>query len=535
MIVEVFVTAAAIGLLVPLLLPFLAGLVGRSEQVSNWYFSLAAKSMSRPTLAFDDDASLFVRNLQLDSKDGGYGVEVDGWRSVRPISDTIHRVGSSRLTLTDVDKGVTTDPRDLLVGWLEHQHREDGEMTWVVEEDTDGEWGERNRFVRAVIELPIQRPSIPLRPTDTLRPIVDGSGKSRTAESVYEGVRRVFKHRVESLGIVKTAILAGSFLAGFAVYWFTAGPGSVGGGGGTTIGFGAIVLMAAADGDSDEDDGEPADVDGEGLASKASVPPVAKQALTAVVAGVAVLVLLLGLVAWTGAVAATVLVGGFVSGAVLPFIVAQICRYLPDRLNREVGRFWLKLALRGVSEPFVTLTDDREYRLVPGRRVAGDTGERARLEGQWVGLTCSTRPDAWGDAGLDTDEVTDELVLEDGEAAANGLASAGKRPDRMWPTRVKRGGRRGVVPERLRDAAGSTIDDRNDHRPPANKTWVRTGRWLARYADARVGHEALSAHARGVDDHAEGGPPLTETQLILASVGLSAGGLVLGLLMTVIV
>lgn len=479
------VLGAVFGLIAPLVLPMLFKPTTHAARVGNAYGAFVMKALKRPGLGVGKHGDVNLRQLSFDQIYDQEVVEVDGVeKKITRSAKNVHRFGKTPFTFFDEVFGVTFDLRDVHIGQLERQHRDDGEMVYEhAEYDENGEPKRFEEYVRAFFELDGRR-GLDLDLDESVRPITDGSERAGWWNHMYEAVKRMYIHRQEDTSIMRMLI---PFIVGGAAFlggYYVLGPGQMPGS--PTGGADPIPVGAAL-----------------GLTLPAvNVPAWARKVVIAL-AGTAVLA---GLAVAFGPVTFAIGAVAFLVGAaVLPLLTTVL-----GALGYGVGLADLILwaGLQAFDEPVVDLTEDNQYRLVEADDIDLENPPKVRLSKTLVGLSCAVSADAFGRAGYTGSDLVD--YLPDSEFLADGGQNAVPRGYTITDG-IQNGGLRGFMPNK--DEIASSV------------TYVRTDNWLSRFKNAATGDTLDVAETEATNEFADGDSGLSDGQIMKYSALSAAVGL----------
>jgi len=466
------------------------------QRLGNIYATISMQAVGRPTIGVSETGV----ELRRRGRDEEYGKDTistsNGERKITRISDTIGRWGARSFTFVDEKFGNSFDLRDVVVGYEEHQRREDGEMVWqeiIYQTDEDGNQTitGASTFYRAVLDAGAGVRGVSLDLSQSIHPITDGSADSMAWERTWEAVKRMFADYDNARSALKLALpVIGLFGGAFAGYYLF-GPGALPGGssGGTTIGVGASSTLLGVGGG------------GEWLQRiKQRLKAVSRRTWIRLAVG-----LLVGIVAVTALVAAPVQTlafgaGAFAAVAGITLVSAAIIPGLGVGAE-AVGRLWLTLAFKSFSEPTV-VQDSMEFKIAEADSVETDADSKHRLCKAWVSFAVDV-DDAFGEAGLRGSELGEHRAVTDG--------GSDSVPSGMRTTEIENASHIGVVP--------GPEDTHYRH------TYVRTDRWLGRFADASTGETVERAQQEATKEFAGGEIGLSDKMIIMSSIATSLVGL----------
>lgn len=540
------------GIVLVLLLPLLARqteTIPGAGWFGNAYATIAMQTLGSPSISVSPNMDFSLRKRGFSQQYSSEYVKKAGKiLRVTPVEDTVHRWGSKPFTFVDENFGNTFDLRDVVFGRVEHELRKDGEMVYEESLFENGRVVDRMTFVRAFLDVGSGTQTVDMDLKQSIAPITDGWEDSTAWARLREGVRRMFLEQGKGMGLMRIIFVTMSPIAGLMAGFYLFGPGALPGAtGGTTIGvgsslFGLFGLGGDDDDDEDEDESEsdqPQEsfVDGikqgaaasvrwskrGGFASIEIVKTVGgwlrsvdavtykRAALAVAVVGIllaAFLVSPVGAVAFVAAaltVAATIVIGS-----------SRVLAAFPAKLCEPVAELWMQLGLMAFDEPIIH-QDHGEFEVIEGSSISDDVSNQYRFCKHWVAFALDVDPEAFGRAGVDASDMVD---YRDGSSVAEvsadgGVEIASQLPDGWEPTnKLTNANHRGLVP------SSATVRDR------ITTTWVRTDRWLGRFADASTGTVCERAQEEATKEFAGSERPVSDTQLMKYSLGLMSAGLV---------
>jgi hypothetical protein len=491
-----------LGLLGLLLAPPLSKPTRFATWIGNTCGSVAMQSLDRPAISWSTTATPTLRKRAFDSEANHEYIVIDGDRKpLRSVRETTLRWGKRPFTFVDERIGVTFDLRDVAFGRAYVEHKRDSDFSFAAyqtERDEDG--GDRvvgvNTYVRAFVEA--ASGPYPMDLAASVRPMVDGGEDAGAYDRVWEGTKRMFLPYQKSTGILKLALPLIAFGAALFGGYYLFGPGRLPGSPVRTVGVGAgAVLPWAISG-----------ADGPGRRQRLAAWLRDWWAVL-LAGGVVVAVVAVGL---RFAPAATVAVlGGALAVIVgVPLGSAVVISAAPASIAEPVAEGWAILAFTAFADPVVEQLNDRGMRIREGE----DSGPRYRFCKTYVGFDLDASPEAFGRAG-ETGKALEGSQYR-GDARADG--GEGIIPEDCVPThKVTSGGHRGLIP--TFDAA-----DKRD-RARRQSTFVRTDRWLARFAGVATGERVKHAQQAATKEFADGSPDFSDRQIMLLSLGAALAGI----------
>jgi hypothetical protein len=473
--------------------------------IGNAYATIAMQTLNRPSIAVGANTDLSLRKRAFDDTYDAEELTAEVNKKITMTPGTSLRWGQRTFTFIDEKFGVTFDLRDVAFGREFMELRRDGEFAvdHYLRDDDDEIIGIEG-YVRAFIS-PVEGP-LSMDLDESVRPMVDGNEDATAWNRVWEGVKRMFLPYQQSIPFMKLALpaimLFGGILAGYYVF----GPGALPG---TptprTVGVGASSLLPLLGrGDDDEDDG-----DDSGPSRLAPIVAWLREWQ-----GVMGACLVIGGVVAFGLLTAPATTVFIIAGAlgtlfVIPLGSSAIISALPAAITEPVAESWLTLAFKAFDDPIVTQNDGKEIRVTEG----GGDGPRYRFCKSFVGFDLDCSPDAFGRAGV----AGRGLREYHGSAVTDGGTDV---PDDVTPTdQITKGGHRGLIPD---------LDPMDDNWTKRRKeTFVRTGRWLGRFADAATGEMCERAQQEATKEFADGSPAMSDRTVMVLSIGSALGGLAL--------
>lgn len=531
------------GIVLVLLLPLLARqteTIPGAEWFGNVYATIAMQTLGSPSISVSPNMDFSLRKRAFSQQYSSEYVKKAGKiLRVTPVEDTVHRWGTKPFTFVDEKFGNTFDLRDVVFGRVEHELRKDGEMVYEESLYEKGRVVDRMTFVRAFLDVGSGTQTVDMDLKQSIDPITDGWEDSTAWARLREGVRRMFLEQGKGMGLMRIIFVTMSPIAGLMAGFYLFGPGALPGAtGGTTIGVGSSLFgLFGLGGDDDGDDNdEDADsdtnqlnervVDGIKQGAAASVEAVKtvvswlrsidavayKRAALAVVvvsllAG-GLLLSLVGMIAFVGAagtVAATIIIGS-----------SRVLAAFPAKLCEPVAELWMQLGLMAFDEPVIH-QDHGEFEVVEESSISESVSDRYRFCKHWVAFALDVDADAYGRAGVESADIIDYRDGSDAEdiSADSGVEIASQLPDGWEPTnKLTNANHRGLVP------SSETVQDN------MTTTWVRSDRWLGRFADASTGTVCERAQEEATKEFAGSERPVSDTQLMKYSLGLMSAGLV---------
>lgn len=541
------------GIVLLLLLPLLARqteTIPGADWIGNAYAAIAMQTLGSPSISVSPNMDFSLRKRGFSQQYSSEYVKKSGKiLRVTPVEDTVHRWGSKPFTFVDEKFGNTFDLRDVVFGRVEHELRKDGEMVYEESLYENGRVVDRMTFVRAFLDVGSGTQTVDIDLKQSIDPITDGWEDSQAWSRVREGVRRMFLEQGKGMGLMRIIFVTMSPIAGVMAGFYLFGPGALPGAtGGTTIGVGSSLfgLFGLGSDDDDEEEGEDESetnqkresfVDGVKQGAAASVRwskrggfasieivktaggwlrsvdavTYKRAALAVSVLGIllaAFFVSPIGAVAFVAAavtVPATIIIGS-----------SRVLAAFPAKLCEPVAELWMQLGLMAFDEPVIH-QDHGEFGVIEGSSISDEISNQYRFCKHWVGFALDVDPKAFGRAGVDTSDMVD---YRDGSAVADvsadgGVEIASKLPSGWEPTdKLTNANHRGLVP------SSETV------RNQITTTWVRTDRWLGRFADASTGTVCGRAQEEATKEFAGSERPVSDTQLMKYSLGLMSAGLV---------
>jgi len=518
MVVGAIGAGVLLGLVVLLAAPPLLKSSERGTTIGNIYAAVAMQTLGSPAISVSSNTKLRLKRRYFDEQYDSEKVTAgDVARRITKTPGSIGRWGRRAFTFVDEKYGSTFSLRDVLVGYREHELRKDGQMVYQdYHYDDQGRLTGLSTYVRAFFEFAGRR-ALSMDLSESIHPITDGAEDATAWDRVHEGVKRMFLPYQQSTGVLKLALpmlaVIGGFLAGF--YFF--GPGQLPGEGGSQpIGVGAtLLLLAAGGGDPAEETKDAADEeDVEQQPSQIercvgwiqSVDTKVWIALGICVFVVATVVPAL-MIAPAATIAFIVALGATI--LLLPLGSATVISALPGALAEPIAEGWMTIGLKGFRDPVIQETESGEYQISECETLPGvGASPRYRFCKAWVGFTCDVSPESFGEGairGVDMSHFRTEAVTDGGETSL---------PSALEPTEaLVNGGHEGVVPsfEAMNAERGSHV-------------FVRTDRWLSRFAEASTGRMTERAQREATKEFAGGEAPFSDRQImIFGIVGLAVG------------
>jgi len=495
--------AVMTGFLLLLITPALLGSLGTGPagRVGNIYAAIAMQTLNRASISVSPNADFTLRRRGYDPDYSADWVDVDGQKKrITKISNSVHRWGSRPFTFVDEYLGVSFDLRDVLVASVEHEHKLDGDMTAVEYQYEEGENGDpvlvgANSYVRALLNVGHEQRALSMDLSQSVNAITDGAEDASMWDRVYEGVKRMFLPYQQSTGFMKLLLpvigLVGSLFAGFYLFGPGVLPGATGGGRALPVGSTLLLLLT------------PTDVRERARDNWKAI--VASVALLLVVIMAALLGILSMLLVFAVVVVLTVVL--------LPLGSATVISALPAKLAEPIAEAWMTLGLKAFEDPIIRQTKDAKFRVDEADELGLDeSGDRYRMCKAWVGFTCDVDPDAFGSAAVKGSQIyryrsSSELATDGGEML----------PDGFEPTdAITNADHMGFIP---------THDELQSSPEKKKATWVRSDRWLRRFANASTGKIAERAQQEATKEFADGAAQFSDRAIIVMTMVATVFGL----------
>lgn len=505
MVVSQIVTGVVAGLAILLLAAPLSRSTRYGEWVGNIYAAVAMQTLNRPSISIDKRTDLSLRRRAVEERFGRDALADEVKKVLRLTPDSKVRWGNRPFTFVDEHFGVSFDLRDVAVlnQIIEHDHEGDLKQEEFVRNEA-GETVDFNAYVRAVVNVSDRDGALSMDLDQSVRPFVDGNEDATAWDRVYEGVKRMFAPYTEPTGILKLALPAVMLFGGLIAGYYLFGPGMLPGTSASrTVDVGAASLLPwlgrGGDGDDSDDDDD---------------PPVYRRA-SAWLAGVDTviwhrLLATLGLIAVLSAgvivapIATIAISAGVLAVLVLvPLGCSAIISALPA-LPEPIAEVWLTLGLKAFRDPIIN-QDDGEIKVREATAIGAEGGPRYRFCKSYVGFDVADGPANFGAAGIKGSKLGEyrRAIADGGENdIPEGL---------MATTKITNAGHQGLIP---------TFDATD-----ASATYVRTDRWMSRFADAATGKRCERAQQEATKEFADGSPPFSDRQLIIFSLAGAAAGL----------
>lgn len=447
--------------------PIVSKALGLGEQFANLMTSLAILAIDRPAIVVGATGKVSLERMVIDAQAQAATI---GEMKVKPLGDTLLRWGSRKFAFIDEVFGVTFDLRDVLVGAQAVEADMDGRLSvskkfiW----QTAGQHTLTEDFVNLALPVGQGVQAVDLNLERTLRPVIDGSEDARAFERVWEGVRRMFLEHGEGLPVLKLMAPVFGFIAGGAAAFYLFGPGAM------PFSDNRIVSI--------------------GL----SIPALWVGAIsrTRVKRFIAFLALMgmAGILVWYLPYAVVGILGTVVVGVV---VVIGFCPIFPMAITGPIAELLLRLGLLALGNPTLMQDDGRVHWVD-----ADVEGPRYRLAKTFVAFAIQVDEHTFGRAGMRGGQLQRYRSTE----SIDGL------PDDLQLGTVEKGGVRSVVP---------TPQAASEH---AGDIWVRTDRWLRRFADAATGRLVEIAQREATKEFGAGDHDVDDNAIMLRSLAASIGG-----------
>jgi len=513
MLIQAAAAGAMLGIVVLITAPSLVEGRRWAHRIGNAYANVSMRTLRVPAISVSPHVELALRRRSHSRKYHAEKISVgDVARMITKTPGTIGWWGGRPFTMIDEKYGSTFSLRDVLVGYREHQQKQDGGMLYKhYQYDENQRLTGMQTYVRAFFEF-AERHALSMDLSESVHPITDGAEDATAWDRVREGVKRMFSLQQQSVSVLKLALpmlaVVGGFLAGF--YFF--GPGRLPGESGTSqpIGVGATLLLLAAGGGAGGDDESDEDTPSRIERLQQRVRAVERQTwkrlgLSVGIAAAVVIPLVLFQLTFVVFVSAAL---GIV--VLLPLTSSTLLSVLPATLAESIAETWMTLALKAFADPIINEEAGGEYEIYESEELP-DVGSapRYRFCKSKVGFSCDVSPEAFGEAGLSAsqlEEYRSEVRADGGDVL----------PAEVEPTDcIENAGHQGFIPR------FESVDSQR-----RLNTFVRTDRWLARFADASTGKISEKSQQEAIKEFAGGEPPFTDRQIMLFSLAGLAGGMI---------
>lgn len=518
-----------VGLVAILAAPAVLSRTSHGSTVGNWFATVAMQTLTRPSISISPATDFALRRRSFDEDYGHESISASGkTKRVTKIPGSIQRWGGRPFTFVDERFGNTFDLRDVLIGSVEHEHKKDGDMFYQeYEYGAEGSLVNLRTYVRAFFELDEPEP-LNMDLGESIHPITDGSEDASAWERVYEGVKRMFSPYQDPVGILKLMLpmlaLVGGFFAGFYLF----GPGMLPGeqSSGRPVAVGASLLLLGGSADRVREIAGAVwsllraaggrvikATAAAGRATWSFLRSVPRYRWLQLAGGIVSLSILAGALLIAPTATVILLVATVTTVLLIPLGSATIISALPAALAEPIAEMWMTLGLKGFSDPIVHQLKNGSVRVDEAADLGyDDDGPRYRFCKAWVGFITDADAEAFGTAavtGSKLSQFRSTAVPDGGETL----------PDDVEPTdRISNADHSGFLP---------TFDALDRRR--RNHTFVRTDRWLGRFADASTGSMTERAQQQGTKDFAGGEPAFSDRQIMLFSFVAMALGLVVSL------
>lgn len=416
-------------------------------------FWLAARPVRRAAVLVSEANDIVFKQMHYDGGVGLHSMTIDGDTKVFEDPDgALHRWRGMAFALADEKHGVLFDPRHSALGQrkFDLRQRGDGEYIATDEEfDVDG----ITKWKPGVFQMPTVHELVDLA---QVRELIDGGERSEYAKRV----EKLFQHSQDPFNdgapITKFFYPIIAFAAVFFGIWLLAsqfGTPSSGGGGGSTVGWNALLLLA---------------IPGAGIEWRRL-----GRIAAGVFLGVVVPLAILGVIAvlFTPLLAVAVVLAYALGFFFLPFF-SLVFGMASATVAGAFSKLYFRLGFMGYAEPVFEWTP-RGYRLQEYRNLDDSADVRwYGLFGSRVGFTYAPDEESWGAEVLDTDDIKEQRVAADGGDAG----PASNLPDGYHKLSSLRRDRYGAfLPETLND----------------DSYYLHSGIALNRFKNSAVGEKAL--------------------------------------------
>lgn len=471
----------------------IASAVTNFKKPSHLMFFLATSSISRAAFLVSEANDIVFKKMTYD----GIGVEkitVDGEEKVFEDPDgALHRWMGITFALANEQHGVLFDPRHAALGERKHDLRQRDEDQCLA---TSDEWDreEVSKWMPGVFEMPKAHELVDL---SKVAELVDGGERSEYAKRVEE----IYKHSREPFdsgpAISKFFYPIGALLVSFLGIWLFASKiaSGDGGGGGTTVGWGASLLFIFSLGGPDIDWKE----------------------LSRIVLGVMVFLglPLLGFAFIFIAISPLVAAGGlfaFTLGFFLIPFLSTICK-VSVKLSAVWSKVYFKLGFMAYNQPVFEWTPGgyrlREYRDLD------DTGniEWYGVFGRDVGFTYTPGEESWGAEYMEKSDLEDRQPVVDGGTTNSNIPPGYVKADTMG-----RGDYGAYIPGRLKDSA----------------YYLHSGIATGRFKNSATGEKALRRLLEAKEKHGGGNSGMDDKTVVYLTTICGVLGFGLGVVFFVL-
>jgi hypothetical protein len=458
---------AAVAIAVVLVSPMASKVLDLGEQTANLMTTLAILAIDRPAIVVGATGKLSLERMEVDTQAQAATI---GELKIKPLGDTLLRWGSRKFAFVDEVFGVTFDLRDVLVGAQAVEADMDGKLSvskkfmW----QTAGQHTLTEDFVNLALPVGQGVQAVDLNLDRTLRPVIDGSEDARAFERVWEGVRRMFLEHGEGLPVLKLMAPVFGFIAGGAAAFYLFGPGAM------PFSDNRIVSI--------------------GLSIPALWVGAISRTRLKRFAALLVTMSIVGLLVWYLPYTVVGILGTVVLGL---FVVIGLGPLLPMGITGPIAELLLRLGLLALDDPAL-LQDDGRMQWID----ADVEGPRYRLAKTFVTFAVRVDESTFGKAGMRGGQLQRYRSTE----SVEGL------PDDLQLATVEKGGVRSVVPTRQAVS---------DH---AGDIWIRTDRWLRRFADAATGRLVEIAQREATKEFGAGDHDVDDDAIMMRSLAASIGG-----------
>lgn len=522
-------TQVSLGVLLGLLALLLSAPASKPTRFASWignaFGAVAMQTLDRPAISWSTTAMPTLRKRAFDSEANHEYIVIDGDRKpLRSVRETTLRWGKRPFTFIDEKKGVTFDLRDVAFGRAYVERKRDSDFSFAAYRTERDETGSErvvgvDTYVRAFLEAAPGPYAMDM--AASVRPMIDGGEDAGAYDRVWEGTKRMFLPYQDSTGILKLALPLIAFGAALFGGYYLFGPGRLPGSPVRTVGVGAgvtVPLLFGSDDGDDENAAEDDDGAGGGQEADESDTPRRRDRLGAwlrewwavLLAGGGVMAAIAAGLRFAPTTTLFILggAGGVIVG--VPLLSAAVISAAPASLAEPVAEGWAILAFTAFDDPVVEQLTDRGIHIREGE----GEGPRYRFCKTYVGFDLDRAPEAFGRAG-ETGEALEEPEYRS-DARADGGADI--IPNDCVPTsKVTSGGHEGLIP---------TFDaDDPDDVERRESTFVRTDRWLARFADVATGVRTKHAQQAATKEFADGSPDFSDRQIMLLSLGAAFAGI----------
>lgn len=435
---------------------------------ANFFLRLGAWPITRSSFVVSESNDAYFKQLTLTAL-GLHTVDVDGDEKVVEDPDSaLHYWLGMRFSFVDEEHGVMFDPRHAAVGMRKRAKEQANEGVYLA---TEQEWesDDIQKWLPGVFEMPTKNELVNL---SAVQALIDGGERSEFAKRVEQ----LYQHSRDPLGSdrppMKLLFPVIALIAPFAGIWFMVSQFGLPGGPSTTVGYGALFMLAGRE--------------------------VEKKHVAVFGAVLTVVGILAGITVLLNPIVTVAVVLSYLLGLlVLPLLT--VLAKPSALLAGAISTIYFKLGFFGYRQPVIEWTP-RKY--VTRELDDLDTTSNIEYYDQWghqIGVTYEPGPESWGAEPVSHGEIEAQQMVTDGGASAT---QTNLPPKYVASSQIKRGQYGGYLPKRVKD----------DH------YYIDSGIAMERFKNSSNGEKAHRKLLQAKDEHGASNSGLSDATVFKASL-----------------